>query len=63
MKTEPPTGSTLQFLNLQTGKLERVASLQRPSFYGLTVDPNGQALVYSQRDRTRHDIIVMMNFH
>ena len=50
------------FLDLATRRVTRIATLEKPSFYGLTVSPDGQSLVYSQWDRNEHRILVMDQF-
>jgi len=52
----------IEFLDFRTKKISRVARLEKPSFFGLTVSPDGKSLVYSQSDRNEHDILVVKNF-
>ena len=53
----------IKFLDLRTKHLSRVGKLQKPSFYGLAVSPNGQSLIYAQRDRDENQIQILKNFH
>ena len=53
----------IQFLNFKTNRISHIANLELPSFYGLTVSPDGKSLLYSQWDRNEHDIFIMKNFH
>jgi Tol biopolymer transport system component/DNA-binding winged helix-turn-helix (wHTH) protein len=55
--------SEVRFLSFSSGKTEAVTRLQKPAFYGLTAAADGKAVVYSQRDRNQHDIVLMKNFH
>jgi Tol biopolymer transport system component len=57
--TSPPE---IQFLDFTTKRISRIATLEKPSFYGLTVSPDGSSLIYSQWDRYEHDILVLNNF-
>ena len=52
----------IEFLDFRTKKISHVARLEKPSFFGLTVSPDGKSLVYSQWDRSEHDILVIQNF-
>lgn len=52
----------IQFWDFKTMKAFRIATLGKPSFFGLTVSPDGKSLVYSQWDRNEHDILVVDNF-
>jgi Tol biopolymer transport system component/DNA-binding winged helix-turn-helix (wHTH) protein len=52
----------IEFLDFRTGRISRIARLEKPSFYGLAVSPDGRSLVYSQWERNEHDIFIMQNF-
>lgn len=54
--------SDIEFLSFRTKQLARVGTLQKPSFYGLALSPDGKSLVYSQKDRDDFQILVMANF-
>jgi eukaryotic-like serine/threonine-protein kinase len=57
--TVPPE---IEFLNLRTGRISRVASLQKTSFYGLAASPDHKSVIYSQLDRDKYQILVLANF-
>jgi hypothetical protein len=52
----------IEFLDFKTKQVSHVAKLEKPSFYGLTVSPDGKSLIYSQWDRSELDVLVMTNF-
>ena len=60
---EPKPGgkSVIERLDLKTKHVSYVTGLERPSFYGLTVSPKG-TIVYVQRDRDEHDIVMTKLF-
>jgi len=61
--TAPSGGSSqIQFLDFKTKRISHIATLEKPSFYGFTVSPDGRSIVYSQWDRSEHNIFVMKNF-
>jgi Tol biopolymer transport system component len=53
----------IEYLELKTTRLSQIGRLDKPSFYGLTVSPDGSSLLYSQWDRNEHQILVMEHFH
>lgn len=57
-----PAGATIKFLDFKTQRVTSVAKLEKPSFYGLRVAPDRKSLVYAQRDRIEHDIVLMKDF-
>jgi hypothetical protein len=60
-----PNGTTppgIEFLDFKTRRVSHIAKLERPSYFGLTVSPDGTSLVYSQWDRDERGILVMKNF-
>lgn len=52
----------IEFFDFKTGRSSHVARLDKPSFYGLAVSPDGRSLLYSQWDRDEHQILVMEHF-
>lgn len=60
-----PSGATsgIEFLDFKTKRISRIAKLEKPSFYGFTVSPDGKSIVYSQWDRSEHNILLLKNFH
>ncbi len=61
----PETGQPpkIEYLDFKTKQLSQIGRLDKPSFYGLAVSPDGGALLYSQWDRNEHQILVMEHFH
>lgn len=60
----PETGGPpkIEYLEFKTKRLSQIGRLDKPSFYGLAVSPDGGSLVYSQWDRNEHQILVMEHF-
>ncbi len=52
----------IEFLDLKTGQVSRLAQLSQPSFFGFAVSPDGHSLVYSQWDRSERNILFVKNF-
>ena len=50
--------SIIRRIDLATKHQSHVTTLERPSFYGLTVSP-ARSIVYSQRDRDEHDVVTL----
>ncbi|HKR27732.1 MAG TPA: winged helix-turn-helix domain-containing protein [Acidobacteriaceae bacterium] len=55
-------GPEVEFLNLETHRISRISKLDKPSFYGLSLSPDGKSLIYSQQDRNDHGILLIKNF-
>ena len=55
-------GPEIEFVNLQTHRISHIAKLDKPSFYGLSLSPDGSSLAYSQQDRNDHGILLMKDF-
>lgn len=53
----------IEFVNLETHRISRISKLDKPSFYGLSLSPDGKSLAYSQQDRNDHGILLVKNFH
>jgi Tol biopolymer transport system component/DNA-binding winged helix-turn-helix (wHTH) protein len=60
----PETGGPprIEYLDFETKQLSQIGRLDKPSFYGLAVSPDGGTLLYSQWDRNEHQILVMEHF-
>jgi Tol biopolymer transport system component len=52
--------SVIQRLDIAGRHLTPVSTLERPAFYGLTV--SASSIVYSQRDRDEHDVVITRLF-
>jgi hypothetical protein len=58
----PPGEPRLEFLNLATGAIEKIATLSKPpdaTIPGLAVSPDGQALLLAQYDQNGSNIIMV----
>jgi Tol biopolymer transport system component/DNA-binding winged helix-turn-helix (wHTH) protein len=55
-------GPTIEFLNFKTRQVSQIAYLERPSFYGFALAPDGKSLIYSQQDRNEREILIMSHF-
>ena len=45
-------------LDVRTRRLSQISMLQRPAFYGLTISADAKSIIYSQRDRDEHDVVI-----
>lgn len=59
---EPGLPSKIEYFEFKTKTLSQIGRLDKPSFYGLAVSPDGGSLLYSQWDRSEHQILVMEHF-
>jgi len=58
MNSRPGQPADIKFMEFATGKISPVGKTERPSFFGLTLSPDKKAIIYSQRDRDEHDIVM-----
>ena len=60
------SGSSIQFLDLQTNQIRRIASLERPvgvaDFAGLAISPDGRWILYTQADQGGAELRLVENF-
>jgi WD40 repeat protein len=59
---ETPSQPMIEFFHFATGKLTRIATLDKPFNKGLSLSPDGRWLIYTQEDRAGRDIMLMENF-
>lgn len=59
---ETPSQPMIEFFNFATGKLTRIATLDKPFNKGLSLSPDRRWLIYTQIDRTGQDLMLMENF-
>jgi Tol biopolymer transport system component len=52
----------IEYFDFKTRRLTHIGNLNKPSFYGLAVSPDGRSLLYSQWDRDEHQVLVMDHF-
>src|SRR5260370_990893 len=62
LESKPGAKSEVERLDFKTRQVSPVATLEHPSFYGLTVAPEATSLIYSQRDRDEHDVVMTRIF-
>jgi Tol biopolymer transport system component len=48
----------IKFIELASGKTFLVDKMEKPAFFGMTLSPDNKTLIYSQRDRDEHDILM-----
>jgi Tol biopolymer transport system component/DNA-binding winged helix-turn-helix (wHTH) protein len=60
-KTHPQ--GTIQFFDFATGSLTPIWDLEKQAFWGLTLSPNGQSLLFLQVDFFESNIMLVENFH
>src|SRR5262249_59656905 len=61
--TQP--GAPIDFFSFLTGKVSRVATIDKPIVYGpsgLAVSTDGHWILYTQADQTSSDIMLVKNF-
>jgi Tol biopolymer transport system component/DNA-binding winged helix-turn-helix (wHTH) protein len=60
-------GYSIQFLDLQTKQIRRIASFESPlgsaDFAGLSISPDGRWILYTQADRQGAELTLVENFH
>jgi len=67
---DAPSGSSIQFLDLQTNQIRRIASFERPvgsgdlgDDSGLAISPDGRWILYLQADQQAAELRLVENFH
>jgi Tol biopolymer transport system component/DNA-binding winged helix-turn-helix (wHTH) protein len=58
----PGSPPDIDFIDMKTRHAVHIARLEKFGFYGLTLSPDGKALVFPQDDRNDHAILVVDNF-
>ena len=58
MNSRPGLAADIKFMEFSSGKISLVGKTEKPSFFGLTLSSDKKALIYSQRDRDEHDIVM-----
>jgi streptogramin lyase len=56
-----PTSDTVEFLDVSSGEVSRVAEVEGASVFGFAVSPDGQWVVYPKPE-AEADIILVENF-
>jgi Tol biopolymer transport system component len=57
-----PDSKTIQFLDLASGKVRSITTLERSYYWGLSVSPDGAYVVYSQNDRNDIGLMLVEGF-
>ena len=67
---DAPSGSSIQFLDLQTNQIRRIASFERPvgsgdlgDDSGLAISPDGRWILYLRADQQAAELRLVENFH
>ena len=55
-------GTSIQFLDMKTGRFSRVAPVERPLALGLAVSPDRQSILYSEMEHRQSDLMLVENF-
>ena len=59
---DPKSSDSIQFLNTNAGKIQRIASIEKPVANGLTVSPDRRWILYTQVDQAGSDLMLVENF-
>ena len=62
IESPPHANAVIKRFDRTTQRVSKISVLARPSFYGLTLSADGGDLIYSERDRDEHDILVTRLF-
>lgn len=58
----PSNGTVLQFYNFSTSRTATLGSIGKPVFLYMDISPDHRYLLYSQRDQTVQDLMLVENF-
>lgn len=61
-KREPKSGDSIQFLNTTTRNIRRIATIEKPADFGLTVSPDRRWILYTQADQAGSDLMLVKDF-
>lgn len=61
-RSGPSLPGEIVFLNSATGNISTVMALEKPSFIGLSLSPDGRRLLFSQVDSEESDLIMVDNW-
>ena len=62
-RRDPKSGYSIQFLNTTTGRIQRIASIEKLPQGCLTVSPDRRWILYAQADQAGSDLMLVENFH
>jgi Tol biopolymer transport system component len=57
-----PSKPAIEFFDFATSKVRSIATLEKPTIFGLAVSPDGRWILYTQADRRDSDIMLAENF-
>ncbi|MHC4680839.1 MAG: hypothetical protein ACYTEK_19325, partial [Planctomycetota bacterium] len=57
-----PSSPTIEFFDFATSQVRSIATLEKPTVFGLAVSPDGRWILYTQIDRRDSDIMLVENF-
>jgi hypothetical protein len=57
-----PSSPAIEFFDFATSQVWSIATLEKPSVFGLAVSPDGRGILYTQIDRRDSDIMLVENF-
>jgi Tol biopolymer transport system component len=60
--TEAAVGTSIQFFSFADRKITTVAAIEKGVFLGLTIAPDGQSLLYTQKDQEGFDLMLVDHF-
>ena len=60
-KPRLPGDASIQFLRFADGRIQRIASIEKPPFVGLSVSRDGRFLLYTQVDQEGSDLMLVEN--
>ncbi|MFB3921929.1 MAG: protein kinase [Terriglobia bacterium] len=61
-RQDAESGTSIQFLNTATGKVQEIASIDKPVGVGLAVSPDRRWILYAQADQTGSDLMLVEKF-
>ncbi len=61
-RPDPATGYSIRFLDFATGKIKTIAELGKQDCWSLSVSPDRRWALYSQRDQSDSDLMLVENF-
>ncbi len=62
LRADPGSGYAIQFFDAASGKIRRIASLERSVALSLAVSPDQRWILYTQLDQTGSDLMLVENF-
>jgi Tol biopolymer transport system component len=57
-----PSSPAIEFFDFATSQVRSIATLEKPTVFGLAVSPDGRWILYTQIDRRDSDIMLVENF-